>query len=97
MVDPVICKGVVDLNLSGAATEGDPMILKVGEKISREASEKIFLLCILTFISLRDTNFNIVHTVVLFLFSIRYLLPYDLIKSEAAESTVFTTCKFQKM
>ena len=88
VVDLGICKGVVDLNLSGAATEGDPMILKVGEKI--------FLLCVLTFISLRDTNFNIVHSSFL-LFSIRYLLQYDLIKSDAAESTVFTTCKFQKI
>ena len=35
VVDPGICKGVADSNLSGAATEGDSMILKVGEKRSR--------------------------------------------------------------
>jgi len=35
--------------------------------------------------------------IVLFLFSVRYFLQYDLIMSDAAESTVFTTCKFQKM
>ena len=42
MVDPGICKGVADLNLCGAATEGDPMILKVGEKKSRAKRAKNF-------------------------------------------------------
>ena len=40
VVDPGICKGVADLNLSGAATEDDPMILKVGEKMSRAKRAK---------------------------------------------------------
>ena len=35
VTDPGIFKGGADLNLSGAATEGDHMILKVGEKMSR--------------------------------------------------------------
>ena len=40
VVDPGICKGVADLNLSGAATEGDPMIFKVGKKMLRAKRAK---------------------------------------------------------
>ena len=43
VVDPGICKGVTDLNLSGAATEGDPMILKVGKKLLRAKRAKNFV------------------------------------------------------
>ena len=42
VVDLGICKGVADLNLSGAATEGDPMILKVGKKKLRAKRAKKF-------------------------------------------------------
>ena len=40
VVDPDICKEVADLHLSGGATEDDPMILKVGEKMSRAKRAK---------------------------------------------------------
>ena len=40
VVDPGICKGVADLNLSCAATEGDSMILKMGKKMLRAKRAK---------------------------------------------------------